>query len=39
VHASGKGGRVEILPTQVAALPVPSLAADARRRAALQIPA
>jgi serine phosphatase RsbU (regulator of sigma subunit) len=39
VHASGKGGRVEILPTQVAALPVPSLAADARRRATLQIPA
>jgi serine phosphatase RsbU (regulator of sigma subunit) len=39
VHASGKGGRVEILPTQVVALPVPSLAADARRRAHLQIPA
>jgi serine phosphatase RsbU (regulator of sigma subunit) len=39
VHAAGKGGRVEILPTQVAALPVPSLAADARRRAQLQIPA
>src|SRR4051794_32851147 len=39
VHASGKGGRVEILPTEVAALPVPNLAADARRRAALQISA
>jgi serine phosphatase RsbU (regulator of sigma subunit) len=39
VHASGKGGRVEILPTRVAALPVPSLAADARRRASLQISA
>jgi serine phosphatase RsbU (regulator of sigma subunit) len=39
VHASGKGGRVEILPSTVAALPVPSLAADARKRAALQIPA
>jgi hypothetical protein len=42
VHASGKGGRVEILPTEVAALPVPSMAADARRRAAaadLQVPA
>jgi serine phosphatase RsbU (regulator of sigma subunit) len=39
VHTAGKGGRVEILPTKVAALPVPSLAADARRRAKLQIPA
>jgi hypothetical protein len=39
VHVSGKGGRVEILPTQVASLPVPSLAADARRRAELQISA
>jgi serine phosphatase RsbU (regulator of sigma subunit) len=39
VHAAGKGGRVEILPTRVAALPVPSLAADARRRAQLQITA
>ena len=39
VHAAGKGGRVEILPTRVAALPVPSLAEDARRRARLQIPA
>jgi len=39
VHASGKGGRVEILPSEVAALPVPTLAADARRRAALQISA
>jgi serine phosphatase RsbU (regulator of sigma subunit) len=39
VHASGKGGRVEILPSRVASLPVPSLAEDARRRAALQIPA
>jgi serine phosphatase RsbU (regulator of sigma subunit) len=39
VHASGKGGRVEILPSKVAALPVPTLAADARRRAALQISA
>jgi hypothetical protein len=39
VHASGKGGRVEILPVEVAALPVPTLAADARRRAALQISA
>jgi hypothetical protein len=40
VHA-GKRGRVEILPAQVAALPVPSLAADARRRATadLQVPA
>jgi serine phosphatase RsbU (regulator of sigma subunit) len=38
VHAAGKGGRVEILPSQVASLPVPSLAADARRRA-LQISA
>jgi serine phosphatase RsbU (regulator of sigma subunit) len=39
VH-TGKRGRVEILPAQVAALPVPSLAADARRRAAeLKIPA
>ncbi|MEA2423471.1 MAG: hypothetical protein QOF55_2570 [Thermoleophilaceae bacterium] len=33
VHASGKGGRVEILPSSVPALPVPTLAADARRRA------
>jgi hypothetical protein len=39
VHASGKGGRVEILPATVPALPVPTLAADARKRAALQIPA
>jgi serine phosphatase RsbU (regulator of sigma subunit) len=39
VHASGKGGRVEILPGTVPALPVPSLAADARKRAAVQIPA
>jgi serine phosphatase RsbU (regulator of sigma subunit) len=39
VHASGKGGRVEILPTKVAALPVPTLAAQARKRAALQITA
>lgn len=38
VHASGKGGRVEIRPIEVAALPVPTLAADARRRA-LQISA
>jgi hypothetical protein len=39
VHASGKGGRVEILPSTVAALPVPTLAAEARKRAALQISA
>jgi hypothetical protein len=39
VHASGAGGRVEILPSEVAALPVPTLAADARRRASLQISA
>jgi hypothetical protein len=39
VHASGKGGRVEIRPSEVAALPVPTLAADARRRAGLQISA
>jgi serine phosphatase RsbU (regulator of sigma subunit) len=39
VHASGKGGRVEILPATVPALPVPSLAAEARKRAAVQIPA
>jgi stage II sporulation SpoE-like protein len=39
VHASGKGGRVEILPSEVPTLPVPALAADARRRASLQIPA
>ena len=39
VHASGKGGRVEIRPSEVASLPVPTLAADARRRAALQISA
>jgi hypothetical protein len=39
VHATGKGGRVEIRPSEVAALPVPALAADARRRASLQISA
>jgi hypothetical protein len=39
VQASGKGGRVEILPSKVAALPVPSLVADARKRAALQVSA
>jgi hypothetical protein len=39
VHAAGKGGRVEILPSKVAALPVPTLAAAARRRAALEISA
>jgi hypothetical protein len=39
VYASGAGGRVEIRPSEVAALPVPTLAADARRRAALQISA
>jgi serine phosphatase RsbU (regulator of sigma subunit) len=39
VHASGKGGRVEILPSKVAALPVPNLEADARKRAALQVSA
>jgi hypothetical protein len=39
VHASGKGGRVEILPSKVAALPVPNLAAEARRRAALRVTA
>jgi Stage II sporulation protein E (SpoIIE) len=40
VHA-GKRGRVEILPAQPPSLPVPSMTADARRRAAadLQIPA
>jgi serine phosphatase RsbU (regulator of sigma subunit) len=32
-HVSPSGGRVEILPTQLATLPVPSMAADARRRA------
>jgi hypothetical protein len=30
---------VEILPSTVAALPVPTLAAEARKRAALQISA
>jgi serine phosphatase RsbU (regulator of sigma subunit) len=39
VHVSGAGGRVEILPTEVAALPVPSVAAAARRAADLQISA
>jgi serine phosphatase RsbU (regulator of sigma subunit) len=39
VHASGKGGRVEILPATVPALPVPNFAAEARKRATLQIPA
>jgi serine phosphatase RsbU (regulator of sigma subunit) len=39
VHTSGDGGRVDILPSEVAALPVPTLAAEARRRAALQISA
>jgi serine phosphatase RsbU (regulator of sigma subunit) len=39
VHASGKGGRVEILPSTVPALPVPNFAAEARKRAALQISA
>jgi serine phosphatase RsbU (regulator of sigma subunit) len=39
VRASGDGGRVEILPSEVAALPVPTLAAEARKRAALQISA
>ena len=39
VHAAGKGGRVEILPREVAALPVPNVAADARRRAALEVTA
>src|SRR3954470_10413123 len=40
VHVSASGGRVEILPTEVASLPMPNLAADARRRAAdLQISA
>jgi hypothetical protein len=34
VHAAGKGGRVEILPREVAALPVPAVAAAARRRRA-----
>jgi hypothetical protein len=38
VRASGDGGRVEILPSEVAALPVPTLAAEARKRA-LQISA
>jgi serine phosphatase RsbU (regulator of sigma subunit) len=39
VHLDGDGGRVEIMPTEVAALPVPTLAAEARRRAAIQISA
>ena len=39
VHTSGDSGRVEILPSEVAALPVPTLAADARRRAALELSA
>jgi serine phosphatase RsbU (regulator of sigma subunit) len=39
VHVSAAGGRVEILPTEVAALPVPSVAAGARRAADLRIPA
>jgi hypothetical protein len=39
VHVSGKGGRVEITPSEVAALPVPKVAAEARRRAAMQISA
>jgi hypothetical protein len=37
VHTSGDSGRVEILPSEVAALPVPTLVADARRRASLEI--
>jgi stage II sporulation SpoE-like protein len=39
VHTTGDGGRVEILPSEVASLPVPTLAAEARRRAAIQISA
>jgi serine phosphatase RsbU (regulator of sigma subunit) len=39
VQVSTAGGRVEILPTEVAALPVPSVATGARRAADLQIPA
>jgi serine phosphatase RsbU (regulator of sigma subunit) len=39
VHLSGDSGRVEILPSEVASLPVPTLAAEARRRAAIQISA
>src|SRR4051812_16633972 len=39
VRVAPTGGRVEILPTEVAALPVPSVAAGARRAADLQIPA
>ena len=39
VRVGPSGGRVEVLPTEVAALPVPSVAAGARRAADLQIPA
>jgi hypothetical protein len=39
VHASSDGGRVEILPSEVATLPAPTLSAEARRRAAIQISA
>jgi serine phosphatase RsbU (regulator of sigma subunit) len=38
VHTAGDSGRIEILPSEVTALPVPALAADARRRASLEIP-
>jgi hypothetical protein len=37
VHTSSDGGRVEIRPSEVAALPVPNLAAEARRRASLGV--
>jgi serine phosphatase RsbU (regulator of sigma subunit) len=37
VHAAANGGRVDILPSEVAALPLPMLAAEARRRSSLQI--
>jgi hypothetical protein len=39
VHMSGPRGRVQILPSQVASLPVPTLAAEAHRRATLQLSA
>jgi hypothetical protein len=39
VHAEGEGGRVEVRPVEPARMPVPALAADARRRAELQVSA
>jgi hypothetical protein len=38
VHVAGADSHVEVIPSEAAALPVPSLAADARRRARLEIP-